>query len=174
MDQDLVVRAQKGDRRAFETLALDSHPRLHKVAYGILRDAALAEDVTQQGLLDIWRNLGGLHDPRKYDGWSYRILVNACHAGTRRTPTWLPRSEVTPAREPTAPDAFGRVARSTWPSTSARLFGSPSRTSAWTPSCWLVCASCGHPANGSWPRLTVSVCAASRRSTTGRSSVSWH
>lgn len=109
MDQDLVVRAQQGDRRAFETLALDSHPRLHKVAHGILRDAALAEDVTQQALLDIWRNLGSLHDPRKYDGWSYRVLVNACHAEARRTPRWLPESVVTPAHEPRAADAFGRV-----------------------------------------------------------------
>ena len=109
MDQDLVVRAQQGDRRAFETLALDSHPRLFKVAHGILRNAALAEDVTQQALLDIWRNLGSLHDPRKYDGWSYRILVNACHAEARRTPRWLPESVVTSTYEPRAADAFGRV-----------------------------------------------------------------
>jgi RNA polymerase sigma factor (sigma-70 family) len=109
MDQDLVVRAQQGDRRAFETLALDSHPRLFKVAHGILRDATLAEDVTQQALLDIWRNLGSLRDPHRYDGWSYRILVNACHAEARRTPTWLPDSEVTSADEPRAADAFRRV-----------------------------------------------------------------
>lgn len=109
MDHNLVVRAQQGERCAFEALARSSHPRLHKVAQGILRDATLAEDVTQQALLDIWRNLGGLRDPDKYDGWSYRILVNACHAEGKRMPRWLPAGEVSPAQEPKAADAFARV-----------------------------------------------------------------
>jgi RNA polymerase sigma-70 factor (ECF subfamily) len=109
MDQELVARAQKGDRRAFETLAISSHPRLHKVAHGILRDPALAEDVTQQALLDIWRHLASLRDPARFEGWSYRILVNACHAEAKRTPRWLPDSELPLSREPRAGDAFGQV-----------------------------------------------------------------
>ena len=58
MDQDLVVRAQKGDQRAFEALVLKSHARLQAVAVGILRDPHLAEDAVQQA-----RALVGSTDP---------------------------------------------------------------------------------------------------------------
>ena len=80
MDQDLVVRAQGGDQRAFETLTASEHPRLFRVAHGILGDPHLAEDATQQAFLDIWRNIPRLRDPAKFEGWSYRVLVHACYA----------------------------------------------------------------------------------------------
>ena len=37
MDQGLVVRAQAGDQRAFETLAAAAYARLYRLAHGILR-----------------------------------------------------------------------------------------------------------------------------------------
>jgi DNA-directed RNA polymerase specialized sigma24 family protein len=54
MDHDLVLRAQRGDQRAFETLTVACHSRLYKAAHGILRDRHLAEDATQQAFIDIW------------------------------------------------------------------------------------------------------------------------
>ena len=53
MDQDLVVRARQGDQRAFEVLIASDHPRLFRVAHGILGDPHLAEDATQQAFLDL-------------------------------------------------------------------------------------------------------------------------
>jgi DNA-directed RNA polymerase specialized sigma24 family protein len=52
MDQDLVVRVQNGDQRAFEALASADYPRLHRVAYSVLGDPASAEDATQQAYLE--------------------------------------------------------------------------------------------------------------------------
>lgn len=49
MDRDLILRAQAGDQRAFDSLALADYPRLYRVAHGILRDPSHAEDATQQG-----------------------------------------------------------------------------------------------------------------------------
>jgi len=109
MDLDLVVRAQKGDERAFESLTFANHPRLFRVANCLLRDRSRAEDATQQAFLDIWRHLRRLRDPAKFEGWSYRLLVNACYAEAKRTPRWLPDAEVPPAREPRAADAFDAV-----------------------------------------------------------------
>lgn len=48
MDSDLVVRAQRGDKQAFEAIVLQSHTRLQALAIGILRDPHLAEDAVQQ------------------------------------------------------------------------------------------------------------------------------
>jgi DNA-directed RNA polymerase specialized sigma24 family protein len=53
MDQDLVVRVQQGDQRAFEALTVADYPRLFRLANGILGDPHLAEDATQQAFLDI-------------------------------------------------------------------------------------------------------------------------
>jgi len=90
MDIDLVTRAQRGDEEAFAILAVAAGNRLHAVAYRILRDTALAEDATQQALLAIWRDLPRLRDPARFDAWSYRLLVHACYAESRRTRRWTP------------------------------------------------------------------------------------
>jgi RNA polymerase sigma-70 factor (ECF subfamily) len=109
MDLDLVARAQKGDQRAFETLTRANHPRLYRAALGILRDPHLAEDATQQAHIDIWRHLRRLRDVSKFEAWSYRLLVNACYDEAKRKPKWAPDSEMEPAHEPRAGDAFSAV-----------------------------------------------------------------
>jgi RNA polymerase sigma-70 factor (ECF subfamily) len=96
MDVDLVVRAKHGDEEAFASLAVAVGNRLHAVAHRILRDLDLAEDATQQALLNIWRDLPQLRDPAHFDAWSYRLLVRACYAEGRRTRTWSPNLRVLP------------------------------------------------------------------------------
>ena len=109
MDEELVVRARQGDRRAFETLMGADYPRLFRVAHGVLRDRSGAEDATQQAYFDIWRNLRRLRSTSKYEAWSYRILVNACRREARRTPKWIPSDAIPAAREPRSVDALGSV-----------------------------------------------------------------
>lgn len=89
MDQELVVRAQQGDQHAFEALTVSVHPRLFRVAQGILRDPTAAEDATQQAFIDIWRYLRRLRDPARFEAWAYRILVNACRDELKRRPEWV-------------------------------------------------------------------------------------
>ena len=109
MSRDLVNRAQHGDQRAFESLMLTHHARLFRVAHGILRDAHLADDAVQEAFIDIWRHIRRLRDPSKFDGWSYRLLVNACHDEAKRKPKWLPESEMRASGEPTVGDASEAV-----------------------------------------------------------------
>jgi RNA polymerase sigma factor (sigma-70 family) len=84
MDSELVIRAQGGDEAAFAAITAASYGRLQQVAYRILRDRHLAEDATQQALVNVWRKLPTLKDPAKFEAWSYRFLVNACSAEARR------------------------------------------------------------------------------------------
>jgi len=109
MDQDLVVRAQHGDQRAFESLTVAAHPRLYRLAQGILGNPHLAEDATQQACLDIWRDIRRLRDPAKFEGWSYRILVHCCQHEVKRQPKWLPDVAVPPDREPRDAHSFDAV-----------------------------------------------------------------
>ena len=109
MDQDLVVRVQQGDQRAFEQLTLTDYPRLFRVAHGVLGDRHLAEDATQQAFLDIWRDIRRLRDPSKYEGWSYRLLVRVCYAEAKQRPRWLAVADAAPADGTRAADVFGAV-----------------------------------------------------------------
>ena len=111
MDRQLVVRAQGGDQAAFAELAAAIGDRLHAVAYRMLRDASLAEDATQQALLQAWTQLPRLRDPERFDAWCYRMLVNVCHAEWRRRKRAL--GDLTtplPAVEPRARDEISPVA----------------------------------------------------------------
>jgi RNA polymerase sigma-70 factor (ECF subfamily) len=87
MDEDeLVIRAQQGDRHAFAQLAVGHHGRLFRVAHAILRDHDAADDATQQAFIEIWRCLPRLRDAARFPAWSYRLLVRACLAEARRGP----------------------------------------------------------------------------------------
>ena len=93
MQVDLVRRAQRGDEEAFAALVPGAVDRLLAVAYRILRDPDLAEDVTQQAMVIAWRKLPTLRDPERFDAWTYRLVVNACYAETGRS-----RIRLTPLR----------------------------------------------------------------------------
>jgi RNA polymerase sigma-70 factor (ECF subfamily) len=109
MDPELVVRAQRGDGAAFEELAKGSVDRLHDVAHSILSDARLAEDATQQALLDIWQDLPRLREPARFEAWSYRILVRACYDEARRERRWMPSLPSLWMGQPMAPDEMAAV-----------------------------------------------------------------
>ena len=109
MDTDLVVRAQHGDEQAFASLAVAVGDRLHAVAHRILRDIDLAEDATQQALLNIWRDLPKLRDPARFEAWSYRLLVRACYAEGHRGRLWAPNLRLLPVDEPMAADPTDSV-----------------------------------------------------------------
>ncbi|MFV2063828.1 MAG: RNA polymerase sigma factor [Chloroflexota bacterium] len=109
MDAELVVRAQNGDRAAFTELATVFYGRLHRVAQNILNDIHLAEDATQQAVLEMWRNLPKLRDPERFEAWSYRILVNACRAEGRKSKRWMPALGLPSEEDPAAVAGFAGV-----------------------------------------------------------------
>jgi RNA polymerase sigma-70 factor (ECF subfamily) len=109
MRNELVIRAQDGDREAFATLATESIGRLFTTANLMLRDRDLADDAVQETLVLAWRDLKGLRDPGGYDAWVNRILVRTVYREARRerrrsAPAGLVRDLVS------APDSAGVVA----------------------------------------------------------------
>jgi RNA polymerase sigma-70 factor (ECF subfamily) len=84
VDQALVDRARRGDRDAYEALARASADRLYAIAYQITRDRDRADDAVQQALVAMWRDLPSLRDPSRFEGWTYRLVSNACLQELRR------------------------------------------------------------------------------------------
>jgi RNA polymerase sigma-70 factor (ECF subfamily) len=82
---ELVRRAQAGDRDAFDALATASYNGMYAIARRVLRDGAAAEDAVQEALIRVWRDLRSLRDIDRYDAWSNRLLIRACHDQSRRS-----------------------------------------------------------------------------------------
>jgi RNA polymerase sigma-70 factor (ECF subfamily) len=69
----LVLRAQSGDREAFDALLRYITPPLLRYVTRVAGDPALAEDAVQETLVAIVRKIGWLSDPSLFRAWSYRI-----------------------------------------------------------------------------------------------------
>ncbi len=59
--------------REFEERLAECGPLAFRVAYGVLRNTADAEDVAQEALLKAYRNFGRLREPARFRGWLVRI-----------------------------------------------------------------------------------------------------
>jgi RNA polymerase sigma-70 factor, ECF subfamily len=59
--------------REFEERLAECGPLAFRVAYGVLRHAADAEDVAQEALLKAYRNFERLREPARFRGWLVRI-----------------------------------------------------------------------------------------------------
>jgi RNA polymerase sigma factor (sigma-70 family) len=79
MHRRVVEQAQRGDRDAFGSLALEVSGPLFGIAHRILRDFDAASDALQVALVRMWRDLPALRDPDRFEAWAYRVLLRACH-----------------------------------------------------------------------------------------------
>jgi RNA polymerase sigma-70 factor (ECF subfamily) len=60
---------------------------IHRYIRGIVRDAAVAEDLTQETLLRGHQKLATLEDPARLASWLYRIATNICYDRFRQAPS---------------------------------------------------------------------------------------
>lgn len=83
VEVSLADRARRGDREAFERLVDARLASTFRIAMSILGNEADARDATQEAFLRAWRDLPGLRDAERFDGWFGRIVVNACRSAVR-------------------------------------------------------------------------------------------
>ena len=74
----LVARAQRGDRDAFSELLARHAPAVLTVAWRIMGDRALAEDIAQDTFMAAFRSLPRFRAEARFSTWVYRIAVNRC------------------------------------------------------------------------------------------------
>jgi RNA polymerase sigma-70 factor (ECF subfamily) len=66
--------AHAARRREFEERLAECGPLAYRVARGVLRNDADAEDVAQEALLRAYRQFDRLRDARRFRGWLVRIV----------------------------------------------------------------------------------------------------
>ena len=108
--RELVERAGRGDHDAFARLVDASIARLEAVARLILRDPELARDAVQDAYIRAWRDLPGLRDPERFDGWLHRLTVNASLDVVRRRRRRPVEVDLEPISPPMIGDQSGDVA----------------------------------------------------------------
>ena len=91
IDGQLVARAQRGDKRAFELLVVKYQRKLARLLSRFVRDPAEVEDVTQEAFIKAYRALPGFRGDSAFYTWLYRIGINTAKnyliALGRRAPT---------------------------------------------------------------------------------------
>ena len=91
VDQQLVERAQRGDKRAFELLVEKYQRKLARLVSHLVRDPGEVEDVTQEAFVKAYRALPSFRGDSAFYTWLYRIGINTAKnylvAMGRRAPT---------------------------------------------------------------------------------------
>jgi RNA polymerase sigma-70 factor (ECF subfamily) len=91
VDQQLVERAQRGDKHAFELLVVKYQRKLGRLLSRFIRDPAEVEDVSQEAFIKAYRALPSFRGDSAFYTWLYRIGINTAKnylvAMGRRAPT---------------------------------------------------------------------------------------
>ncbi len=91
VDQQLVERVQRGDKRAFDLLVTKYQRKLGRLLSRFIRDPSEVEDVTQEAFIKAYRALPGFRGDSAFYTWLYRIGINTAKnhlvAMGRRAPT---------------------------------------------------------------------------------------
>ncbi|MFB9324607.1 sigma-70 family RNA polymerase sigma factor [Paenibacillus aurantiacus] len=74
-ETNLVIAAAGGDMEAFAALVRTYTNAVCAVAYNLLRDYYLAQDIAQETFLKAYRSLNDLQQPEKFGSWLYAIAL---------------------------------------------------------------------------------------------------
>jgi RNA polymerase sigma factor (sigma-70 family) len=106
-DHQLVAAVRRGDDRAFETLYHRYNRRIQAYVFGMCKDHARAEDITQEIFVSALRRMRETERPIAFKPWIYEIAKNACidqHRRSRRA------EEISlQAEDGLAPADYGRL-----------------------------------------------------------------
>lgn len=85
-EMELVVRAQNGERQAFEELVLAYRKNLTALAFRMIGDRAEAEDIAQDALVKAYIKLSAFNYEREgaFKSWLFTITSRVCIDYVRR------------------------------------------------------------------------------------------
>lgn len=82
--KELILKAQKGDKIAFEELIILINDDLYKIARARISNESDIEDAVQETMIETYKSIKKLSDPEKFKKWIIKILINKCNRIYRR------------------------------------------------------------------------------------------
>jgi RNA polymerase sigma-70 factor, ECF subfamily len=91
IDQQIVERVQRGDKRAFDLLVTKYQRKIFRLLSRLIRDSGEIEDVAQEAFIKAYRALPNFRGESAFYTWLYRIAINTAKnhlvSQGRRAPT---------------------------------------------------------------------------------------
>jgi RNA polymerase sigma-70 factor, ECF subfamily len=83
-ERELIERAQRGDRSAFDALVRLYDHEVLRLALRVVHSPEEARDLYQEAFLKVYRSLGHFRFDCRFSTWLYRVVMNACLDHLRR------------------------------------------------------------------------------------------
>ncbi len=107
--QQTVVRAARGDIRAFEEIYRSFSPFVYTVALRMVRGHEGAEDITQEVFLKIYKNVWKFRFRSSLKTWIYRVTFNTVLNFLRKYPSGRYIEMKDPAQYAVEPDVYEHI-----------------------------------------------------------------
>lgn len=79
-DGELIDNILSGDDTAFGTLVKKYQKSVHALAWRIIGDFHIAEEITQDTFLHAYKKLSTINEPRQFSGWLHVTAKRRCLA----------------------------------------------------------------------------------------------
>jgi RNA polymerase sigma-70 factor, ECF subfamily len=76
LDEELVLRVQKGDKKAFDLLVIKYQHKIVQLVSRYTKDPSEAQDVAQEAFIKAYRALSSFRGESAFYTWLYRIAIN--------------------------------------------------------------------------------------------------
>ena len=76
LDEDLVLRVQRGDKSAYDLLVIKYQHKIIQLVNRYVKDPSEAQDVAQEAFIKAYRALGNFRGDSAFYTWLYRIAIN--------------------------------------------------------------------------------------------------
>ena len=83
-EQELIARAQQGEKNAFQDLMTPYQRKIYSLLYGMVWDREDALELTQEAFTKAYRSIKGFRGASSFYTWLYRIAVNLAFDFRRR------------------------------------------------------------------------------------------
>ncbi len=81
---DNLTLARKGDKEAFSKLIQGIKSKLYKTGMAILKNNDDVCDALQETLINSYKNIKKLNNPKYFNTWIIRIMINNCYEIIRK------------------------------------------------------------------------------------------
>jgi len=123
----LALRAQAGDREAFDGLFRTLQEPLYRYIFSLVGARAPAEDVLQEVFILIYRKIRWLREPELLRPWVYRIATREAFKHLKRERRWTDKAEdeavlrdlPAPSRDDLAPEMIAQLVERLSPASRA-------------------------------------------------------
>ena len=98
-DVQLIRKILSGNDEAFSVLVRKHQKSIHALAWRKVGDFHIAEEITQDTFLQVYKHLAQLKNPNQFAGWIYVIANRLCLKWLQKNKFVIQSLEDTPVKE---------------------------------------------------------------------------